>query len=400
MMTSILLLWATFAATGPRHEIPLDGRWEHVLTDELATPPAGAKWQPITVPGYLQGIDYKRAWLRRSFNVPEISDRMRLKIRFGGVKYNSRIFVNGRRVGGCFGGYEPFEVDVSDAVRRGQPNELAVGVHDWTGVFTPGKVSLPDSGNSDKVRGMPHDKILAPIGGMFNLYGIWDTVTLVAHPDVYVKNVFIKPSVRRGELAIDYTLANESAADAEVSLSAAVEDAGRDVLRLLPVKVRIPAGKTVAVALRQAWKTPHLWSHVDPYLYRLRSELSGGDMLRTRFGFREFWTQGNDFYLNGAKTTLLATSWWPPHQPASRERILKDWRAAKSAGCIAFRTHTQPWPEIYYDAADETRSVGDARGAGVERPRSLSHQRPGCFGKTMAGNFRAWWSGCGITLRS
>ncbi len=183
MMTSVLLLFATFAATGPRQEVSLDGRWQHVLVDELTTPPAGAKWQPIAVPGYLHGIDYKRAWLRRSFDVADLPGRMRLKIRFGGVKYNSRIFVNGRRVGGCFGGYEPFEVDVTDAVRRGQPNELVVGVHDWTGVFTPGKVSLPSAGNPNKVRSMPHDKILAPIGGMFNLYGIWDSVTLVAQPE-------------------------------------------------------------------------------------------------------------------------------------------------------------------------------------------------------------------------
>jgi hypothetical protein len=69
MLTPVLLLCVTFAATGPRQEISLDGRWEHVLVAELTTPPAAAKWQPITVPGYLQGIDYQRAWLRRSFRL-------------------------------------------------------------------------------------------------------------------------------------------------------------------------------------------------------------------------------------------------------------------------------------------------------------------------------------------
>jgi len=41
-------------------------------------------------------------------------------------------------------------------------------------------------------------------------YGIWDDVTLLAHPAVYIKDVFIKPSVRNRELVVEYTLANES----------------------------------------------------------------------------------------------------------------------------------------------------------------------------------------------
>ena len=353
MTPSLLFLCSLLAAAGPRHEVSLNGQWEHAVVDELGTPPADATWRPITVPGYLAGIDYKRAWLRRSFDAPELPERTRVKIRFGGVKYNSRVFLNGRPVGGYFGGYDPFEVDVTDALRRGQSNELAVGVHDWTGVFTPGRIELPPDGNGDRVRSIPLDKVLAPVGGLFSLYGIWDDVTLVVHPDVYVKNVFIKPSVRRGELAIDYTLANESAAEAEASLSAAVEEAGRDVLQLPPAKVKIPAGKTLTVTLRQAWKTPHRWSPADPHLYQLRSELSSGDRLQTRFGFREFWTAGSDFYLNGAKISLLATSWWPPGKPVSRQKIVDQWQAAKRAGCVAFRTHTQPWPEVYYEVADE-----------------------------------------------
>ena len=63
-----------------------------------------------------------------------------MKIHFGGLKFNSRIFVNGKRVGGCFGGYRHFEVDVTEAVLFGRENQLLVGCHDRTGVFTSGKV--------------------------------------------------------------------------------------------------------------------------------------------------------------------------------------------------------------------------------------------------------------------
>ena len=69
------------------------------------------------------------------------------------------------------------------------------------------------------------------------------------------------------------------------------------------------------------------WSHEDPYLYHLRTKLSTGDVLRTRFGFREFWIEGHRYVLNGSKVNLLASSWWPPSAPMPREEIRKQWLA-------------------------------------------------------------------------
>ncbi len=278
----------------------------------------------------------------------------RLKLRFGGVKYNSTILVNGKQVGGHFGGYEPFQVDVTDAVRFDRPNELAVRCQTWAGVMTDGPKQFSKAGSWDAIRSAPRDRILAPIGGLYGLYGIWDDVTLVSHPVVYIKDLFIKPSVRRGELVVDYTLANESPADAEVELSAAVEGA----IALPTAAVKVPAGKIALTTLRAAWPKPRLWSHADPHLYSLQSVIrnveSGiRDSVASRFGFREFWCQGPDFYLNGSKIHLLASSGWPPHGPKTREEIAAFWRGLKACGCVAFRTHTQPWPAAYYDVANE-----------------------------------------------
>ena len=335
------------------HEMSLSGAWEHRRVDDLSLPVPDDGWSAVQVPGYRNGYDYQRAWFRRSFDAPAAMRGKRIKIRFGGVKYNSRVYVNGKEVGGCFGGYRPFEVDVTDAVRFDEPNELLVGCHDWTGIFTPGKVDFTRDGEWNRIRNVPRDKILAPIGGLYGLYGIWDDVTLCAHPAVYVKDLFIQPSVRRNELVVAYTLANESPADAEVDLRAAVEDRGNDVLAIPAVRVGVAAGETAAVTLRRPWPDPHLWSHVDPYLYHLRSELSSGDVVRTRFGFREFWVDGHHYYLNGVRINLLATSWWPPHAPMTREEVRQRWEAVKQCGCVAFRTHTQPWRPVHYDVADE-----------------------------------------------
>ena len=35
------------------------------------------------------------------------------RLNSGGVKFNSQVYLNGKQVGGCFGGYQPFEIDVT-----------------------------------------------------------------------------------------------------------------------------------------------------------------------------------------------------------------------------------------------------------------------------------------------
>jgi len=399
LILCFVLLPAPFvcAADSPRQEVSLNGAWEYQLVEDLTKPPSGGPWKPCRVPGYLSGTNYQRAWLRRSFAVPPAMRGQRIKLCFGGVKYNSRVVVNGREVGGCFGGYEPFELDVTGAVRFDGANELLVGCHDWTGVFTPGKVEFPADANWDVERGAPRDKILSPIGGLYSLYGIWDDVTLRAHPAVYVQDVFIQPSVRRKELVVQYTLANESPDEIEVELTAAVEDAGRDALQLPATKLKLPPllpghrssatghrppitdhrppiteyrppitdyrPPPPTIILRRPWPDPPLWSHVDPQLLCLRTALSSGDQVRTRFGFREFWVEGHKFFLNGSRINLLATSWWPPHGLMTRDEIRQRWEAVKRMGCVAFRTHTQPWPRLHYELADEVGLLMIVEGA-------------------------------------
>jgi hypothetical protein len=363
MRMRIVLLVASFVytivgttvlfATELRTEINLNGRWEHKIVESLDALPKEGGWKPFIVPGMLRGHNYRRAWFRRTFAVPQTLRGKRIKIHFGGVKFNSKVYVNGKQAGGCFGGYRHFEVDVTDVVLFDQENELLVGCHDWTGVFTSGKVEFGKDVGWNRLRQIPKDKIISPVGGQVNYYGIWDDVILIAHPAVYVKDIFIKPSIRNRELVVDYTLANESDSDADVQLHASVRDKNTNLLTLPTCRMNIAAGKTDQTTLQQVWPKPHLWSHKDPYLYQLQSTLSTGDILTTRFGFREFWIEDHEFFLNGKKIHLLATSGWPQRIPTSREEISRYWLGFKEAGCVAFRTHTQPWRKVYYDVADE-----------------------------------------------
>ena len=372
----ILLAVPVAVSDAPRVEMSLNGAWEYQQVAELGAPPSSGDWQPRNIPETFRGYDYERVWLRRSFRLPVAMRGKRVKLQFDGVKYNSRVYVNGKHVGGCYNGYDAFEVDATDAVRFDGPNELAVGCHDWTGVFSEGKYDFSEKPAWQRARRYVKDKVIAPIGGHYDHYGIWGDVRLVAHPAVYVKDVFIKPSVRRGELVVDYAVANETDEAVEVDVCGIVEDQGEDVLSLIATRMKVPAGATVTKTIRQAWPNARYWSHEDPYLYHLRSELSTGDVTRTRFGFREFWIEGHRYVLNGSRINLLASSWWPPREPMEREEIEQQWRALKAAGVVCFRTHTQPWRRVHYEVADEVGLLMIIEGAMWHDPYCTAYHDP------------------------
>lgn len=359
----ILCLHQAVAAASPRTELSLNGDWLRQKAADLSQPPRET-WTPCRVPGYLSGTHYERAWLKRTFAAPADWAGQRLKLRFNGVKFNSIVLVNGRKVGGNLGGYEPFELDITDAVKCGGTNELLVGVCDWTGVFG-GKVDLSAAKNWEQLRATPKDALLSPIGGLFALYGIWDDVTLRVVPPVHVQQVFVKTSVREKRLEAEVTVANEDTAPREIVVSGQVfERSGpgqagttrvRPAIVLPPARLALKAGAVQVVTLAKAWPNPRLWSHLTPNLYELRIELAGSaqDSCSTRFGFREFWAEQDAFYLNGTRINLLATSTWPQHRMVDRAEIEATYRAVKDAHCVAFRLHTQPWPRLFYDVADE-----------------------------------------------
>ena len=370
-------------AASPRMERDLAGDWQFLKVSELITPPPakdsdGGEWQTMQVPGTQTGFDHERMWVKRLFEVPSAAKGRRIKLQFDGVKYNSRIFVNGVSVGGCLNGYDAFEVDITDAVKPGQSNVLAVGCHDWTGVFsTEGdRVDFSKKPGWQRPRRFVKDKVIAPIGGHYEQYGIWGDVRLMVCDPVHLSDLTIQTSVRNQEILVQYQVTNDSDKDTEVTVKSVIEEQGKDLFAIPAQTIRVAAGQTKKVTCRAAWKNARYWSHEDPWLYHLRTELSTGDSLRTRFGFKEFWVEGHRYILNGKKISLLSTSWWPPREPISRAEITKRWKALKAAGIKCFRTHTQPWRKVHYDVADELGLLMIVEGAMWHDPLCTAYHDP------------------------
>lgn len=353
---AILFLCASSTLALERQAVSLTGTWQRVSVSSLDDAPPADGWQEVKIPSEQGGYDYGAAWFKRSFDVPAAWQGRRVVLRFGGVKWNSRVLVNGTRVGGRFNGQDAFTCEITQAVRTGT-NELLVGATDWTGVFDPAADRVEWSKNAE-LRQQPKDRIISPIGGHVNTFGIWDEVTLEVTAPVHAERVSIRTSVRQKRLTVLVDVGSSGGATNATGTASVTEPgAARPLLNLPPQPVQLPAGGTGNVALAIDWPAPRMWSFEDPFLYDLKvtvkPQAGEADEQTIRFGFRELWCDGPDFYLNGAKVHLLASSWWPQTQFEPIEDVRKKLQALKDVGVTTFRTHTQPWREQWYTVADE-----------------------------------------------
>ncbi|MDQ2686970.1 MAG: hypothetical protein M3Y28_03800, partial [Armatimonadota bacterium] len=116
----------------------LNGLWDYALTDAAATTAPAAFHGKILVPypyeSALSGvgkpsIPTQKLWYRRTFTVPAgwRTNGQRVLLHFGAVNWEATVRVNDAPIGEHKGGYDPFDFDVTDALKPGV-NELSVSV--------------------------------------------------------------------------------------------------------------------------------------------------------------------------------------------------------------------------------------------------------------------------------
>jgi len=354
VLVGVLVVLAT-APAAARQSVCLDGEWECVWGEAGTPPGAGAGWAAVRVPSTWQwnAEGPHCLWYRTLFFVPMDWVGQRVFVRLDGVKYGQRVYVNGVELGGHDGGYEPMEYEVTGQVRFGKKNELVVGAKDWTSLIAEGaEVGSPST--SGEFASWVTDGVLAPIGSRGWEVGIWESVWLEARPAVWVADVFAAPSVRERKLRAEVTVRNGGGLDARTTVSLRVAEGGPGP-SFAPQEVELGAGEETTVEFEADWFDARLWWPEDPHLYTLVAGArtgTAGDSKEARFGFREFWTEGDRLILNGGAINLLATA---AHPMAEYDGDPEEaYAIAKEAGCVAMRLHAQPWPQQWYEAADES----------------------------------------------
>jgi len=188
-------------------------------------------------------------------------------------------------------------------------------------------------------------KLLVPSGSWYAgvTMGIWQDAWLVVRPETYLLDPFVLTSFR--DKTISFTVERSGSITGEVV--GEVLDADGEVVL------------TLQENCCTHWENPHLWMPDDPYLYTLRMKLTENgetvDELCQRFGFREVWNVKHKLYVNGVRMNLRGDAWHYQGLAMQRREYADNWcRFAKEQGINYIRPHAIPYPQCFYDAADES----------------------------------------------
>ena len=265
-----------------------------------------ATWYPAVVPGTVlttlvargvypdpyyglndllipQRLAHQAYWYRTAFVAPRGWAGRELTLRFGGVNYMSRVWLNGRPVGRIRGAFAQGIFNVTGRIRPGQLNVLAVRVAPppHPGIAFQKSIAAgpgPNGGALD----LDGPTFIATIGWDWmpvvpdRDIGIWQPVMIHASGKLllHAPHVITRlplPRRRPADVTIAVSIANRHSRTVPATLVARFGGITvRKRLRLAPGTTRVRLTPAAFPALRL--RHPHLWwpnGYGAPYLYKL-----------------------------------------------------------------------------------------------------------------------------------
>ncbi|MBP2335388.1 hypothetical protein JOF41_001566 [Saccharothrix coeruleofusca] len=316
----------------------LNGVWEFAGAANLDNPPIGRPLAegvlvPYPVESALSGIKRHEdnMFYRRTFTVPANWSGRRVKLNFGAVTWETRVWVNGAGVGAHTGGFDAFSFDITNALRSGT-NEIVIGV-----ASTVDGQRYPVG----KQRRNPSGIWYTPASG------IWQTVWLEPVSANHITRLDTTPDVPAGVLDLVVRGTEGQQVRAEVLSGGAVVGTATGV---------------VGAHLRVPVPNARLWSPDDPFLYDLRVTMpNGGDVVTGYFGMRSLGKAVvggvTRPLLNGEFVFQLGTldqGYWPDGgYTAPTDAALRwDLERQKALGFNMVRKHIKVEPARWYYHAD------------------------------------------------
>ena len=351
------------AATSARQIIGFDKNWRFVLFENLADDsrqiePSGLEhpdyddtgWRRLDVPHdwaiegpfqlELPGNTGKRpfagvGWYRKHFTLDKADQGKRVSIQFDGAMSHARVWLNGTYVGQWPYGYNSFHFDLTEAVRFGRENVLAVRLD-----------NPPDSSR------------------WYPGAGIYRHVRLILTDPVHVAHwgTFVTtPMVSRERARIDIRteVKNQSRGKVILTLRQDVypkQQPDRIVAQSTSIPFTLASGVTQIDRTSLDIVGPLLWDIEQPNLYSLRTTVLVDDGVRdvyhTTFGIRKTeFNPDKGFLLNGRHVPLRGVCLHHDLGPLgsafhlrAQERQLE---LLREMGCNAIRTaHNPPAPQL------------------------------------------------------
>lgn len=270
-------------------------------------------------------------WYRLEFEAPEFEAGKRASILFDGAMSNARVYVNGTEVGFWPYGYNSFHFDITDYLKVGEKNELAVRLE-----------NKPESSR------------------WYPGAGIYRNVHLIITEDIHVPvwgthltTPYVSEKLARVELRTKVAGINDNNRNA-LRIETTIFDNKGNAVAMATDRLSIYKEATFEQAINV--ENPELWSVDTPTLYTAVSKIYLGEELKdeysTRFGIRTIEIiPDKGLFINGVETKFKGVcnhhDLGPLGAAVNDAAIRRQVRIMKEMGCNAIRTsHNMPAPEL------------------------------------------------------
>lgn len=327
----------------------LNGTWDFRLEEK--------EWSTIEVPfapqSKLSGLNDNRMYdfvtYRRSFFTPEAWKGQNIWIRFGGVDYQCKVYINGSLIGSHTGGNSSFGFEISQNLLWNHQEEIRVEVYDPCEDET-----IP--------RGKQYWKPNSESIWYTRTTGIWQTVWLEPTDPFSFDTIRFTPDIDKGSVFIEYGLTKKMP-DARIHLRIKFQgeivcDTSMSVFQKYASCEIVLFEKKIFCTMTHdgGW----CWSPERPNLFETEIYLYDGDSLSDQiesyFGMRKIETKKGIVYLNNRpyyQKLILDQGYWPEGLMTAEqdEDYIKDIEAAKAMGFNGCRKHQKAEdPRFLYHA--------------------------------------------------
>lgn len=329
--------------------INLNGLWDYAIIPLSAgkTKPAifqGNILVPFAVESALSGVGKTVGkdsvlWYQRKVKIKQAKKNEKLLLHFGAVDWQAEVFVNGKSVVLHEGGYDPFTVDITEALRPGTAQEIAVRVWDPT---------------NDGPQ--PNGKQVAKPGGIWYtpVTGIWQTVWIETVPSTYIVTTKQTPDIDNGTISVQAMVNHLETGDlVNVSAWKGTEK----------IAERNGADAAIILSIPQA----ELWSPDHAFLYDLKIRIVRKgkiiDAVSSYFAMRKISRTADQ---HGVQRLMLNNKflfqfgpldqgWWPDglYTAPTEEALKFDIVQTKEMGFNLIRKHVKVEPARWYYHCDK-----------------------------------------------
>ncbi|WP_066631859.1 glycoside hydrolase family 2 protein [Labilibacter marinus] len=339
----IVALGIGFIGNAQTQQTSLNGAWDFFASNNKTEYEVLAnyniEWDKITVPGNWDTQDayaeyIGKGYYQKEFKVSSSWKGKQIRIKFGAVYQTSKVWVNGKQLGVHFGGYTPFEYNITDVINFGKPNTVLV---------------MAD--NSYKR------------GAWWAWGGISRDVTLTANDDVHLiyQHISAIPDFNSNKVrfVLKYKVENNACNTYKAKISSIINGHGFEKELSSKISITGKSIQTKEITFEEDLSHFQLWDFNHPHLYALTSELKAKghmDSKTDKFGIRKLEVRGEQMFLNNAPVRMNGLNRvhdHPKYGNTEPDQLVKqDMLDIKSLGCNFARLMHAPLSENLLEFCD------------------------------------------------